>query len=191
MNNKNQMLRNTLHQFNVLTDEEFEQFLSVTQLQEFKKKDYLLCEGNYHNGLYFVIEGVVGLFELNNDREVYLEFFLPTSFATDLESLTAQTVTRKNLVALDDCKTFFLPRKALLALYDVSPSYERLGRKMLEHIITQQHTLTSVIKSLSPKEQYDFIVNNRPELLQMVSLKHLASYLGLARETLSRIRSKR
>ncbi len=190
MNNENQILHTTLNQFNTLTDEEFEQFLAVTQLQEFKKKEHLLREGNYHNGLYFVIEGVVGLFELTNGKEVYLDFFLSTNFATDLESLTSQTVARKNLVALDDCRTFFLPRKELLKLYDVSPAYERLGRKMLEHIITEQHKLTSVIKSLSPKEQYDYIENNRPELLQTVSLSHLASYLGLARETLSRIRGK-
>ncbi|QCW99431.1 Crp/Fnr family transcriptional regulator [Aggregatimonas sangjinii] len=190
MKAESQILRNTLNQFNILTDDEFEQFLNVTDLQQFKKKEYLLRQGNYHSGLFFVIEGVVGLYELMNDKEVYLDFFLTTSFATDLESLTSQTVARKNLVALDDCKTFFLSRKELLKLYDVSPAYERLGRKMLEHIVTQQRKLTSVIKTLSPKEQYEYIENNRPELLQMVSLSHLASYLGLARETLSRIRAK-
>ena len=190
MDKEDIILRDTLKKFNDLTDKEFDQFLSISQRQNFKKKEYLLREGHYHHGLYFVIDGTVGLFELTDGKENYLDFFLPTGFATDLESLTSQNISRKNLIALSDCKTFYIPRKELLQLYEVSPAYDRLGRKMLEHIVTEQHKLTSVIKSLVPKEQYAYIEENRPELLQKVSLKHLASYLGLARETLSRIRAK-
>lgn len=187
----NQILSEALNRFNELTNEQFERFLAVTEFQEYRKNDYLLQYGNYHNGLYFVIDGTVGLFELADAKENYLDFFLSKEFATDLESLTTKTLSKKNLVALSDCAVFFIPRNSLLELYDVSSCYERLGRKMLEHIVTQQHKLTTVLKTLSPKDKYAFVLENRPELLQQVAIKHLASYLGMARETLSRIRGQR
>ncbi len=191
MKEPHHLLRETLDGFHTLKDEEFERFLAITQHQTFKKKSYLLHQGNYHSGIYFIISGAVGLYEFENGKENFLDFFLKKAFATDLESLSAQKVSKKNLRALSDCETFFIPRNSLLELYNVSHAFERLGRKMLEHIITEQHKFINVIKSLTPQEQYRYIERNRPELLQQVSLKHLASYLGLARETLSRIRAQK
>ncbi|GMN05374.1 hypothetical protein MTsPCn5_07620 [Croceitalea sp. MTPC5] len=137
-----------------------------------------------------MVDGTIGLFEVTDGREDYLEFFLLGSFACDLESLSTQTTSKKNLMAMSDCSVLYIPRAKLLELYEVSPSYERLGRKMLEHLVASQHQFAAILKNLSPQEKYAFIKEKRPQLLQQVPLKYLASYLGLARETLSRIRKK-
>lgn len=192
MNTENETsLRLTLNKFNELNDIEFSEFLKVCEYQEFLKKDYLLKSGNYNNGIFFVISGAVGLFELIDGKEMYQNFFLEGEFANELKSLTTKTQSTKNLIALTKTTSFYLSRKKLLELYDKSVSFERLGRKILEYILNGQNEISSVLQSLKPEERYEYLENKRPKLLKLIPLTFLASYLGLARETLSRIRAKK
>lgn len=185
------ILRNTLDKFNALSDTEFSEFLAVCEHKDFSKKEYLLKSGNYNYGIYFVISGAVGLFELIDGKEIYQNFFLEHEFANELKSLTTQTPSAKNLIALVDTICFYLSRKELLKLYERSASFERLGRKLLEHILNGQNEISYVLQSLKPEERYEYLENKRPKLLNTIPLTYLASYLGLARETLSRVRSKK
>ncbi len=185
------ILRKTLDKFNVLSDIEFSDFLNICEYKEFAKKQYLLKAGNYNHGIYFLISGAVGLFEVIDGREMYQNFFLAREFANELKSLTTQIPSTKNLIALDDTKLFYLSRKKLLELYEKSVSFERLGRKLLEHLLNSQNEISYVLQSLKPEQRYAYLENKRPSLLKNIPLTLLASYLGLARETLSRIRAKR
>lgn len=185
------ILRKTLDKFNVLSDIEFSDFLNICEYKEFAKKQYLLKAGNYNHGIYFLISGAVGLFEVIDGREMYQNFFLAREFANELKSLTTQIPSTKNLIALDDTKLFYLSRKELLELYEKSVSFERLGRKLLEHLLNSQNEISYVLQSLKPEQRYAYLENKRPSLLKNIPLTLLASYLGLARETLSRIRAKR
>ena len=185
------ILRNTLNKFNALTDTEFSEFLTVCEYRGFLKKEYLLKSGNHNHGIYFVISGAVGLFELIDGKEMYQNFFLEYEFANELKSLTTQTPSTKNLIALVDTTCFHLSRKELLKLYEKSVSFERLGRKLLEHVLSGQNEISCVLQSLKPEERYKYLENKRPKLLNTIPLTYLASYLGLVRETLSRIRSKK
>lgn len=185
------ILRKTLDKFNVLNDTEFSDFLDVCEYKEFAKKQYLLKAGNYNHGIYFLISGAVGLFELIDGKEMYQNFFFENEFANELKSLTTKTPSTKNLIALSDTTLFHLSRKELLKLYEKSVSFERLGRKLLEHLLNAQNEISYVLQSLKPEERYAYLENKRPNLLNTIPLTYLASYLGLARETLSRIRAKR
>ncbi len=185
------ILRNTLDKFNVLNDTEFSEFLNVCKYEAFSKREFLLKSGNYNHGIYFVLSGSVGLFELIDGKEMYQNFFLKNEFAHELKSLTTQVPSTKNLLALSDTTAFHLSRKELLKLYEKSASFERLGRKLLEHILNGQNEISSVVQSLKPEERYLYLENNRPNLLNTIPLTYLASYLGLARETLSRIRARK
>ncbi len=192
MNLENEIsLRQTLDRFNVLSDVEFSEFLKVCEYREFSKKDYLLKSGNYNHGIYFIISGVVGLFELIDGEKMYQNFFLENEFANELKSLSTQTPSTKNLIALTTINSFYLNRKKLLELYDKSASFERLGRKLLEHILNGQNEISYVLQSLKPEKRYEYLEIERPELLKSIPLTYLASYLGLARETLSRIRARK
>lgn len=185
------LLRITLNNFHSLTDEEFDQFLEVCEFKEIKRKEFVLRQGNYNHGISFVISGAVGLYETIDGRDMYQNFFMENEFAFELKSLTTKTTTVKNLVALSDTKYFFLNRGKLLSLYDLSTSVERLGRKLLEHLLEKQSEISYVLQCLKPEKRYEFLEKHRPKLLRQIPLTYLASYLGLARETLSRIRSKR
>ncbi|WP_108802954.1 Crp/Fnr family transcriptional regulator [Aquimarina sp. Aq107] len=184
-------LRQTLNKFNELSDAEFSEFLKVCEYNEFTKKDFLLKSGNYNHGIYFIISGAVGLYELIDGKDMYQNFFLENEFANELKSLTTQSPSTKNLIALTETKSYHLSRIKLLELYEKSISFERLGRRLLEHILNGQNEISYVLQSLKPEERYEYVENKRPKLLREVPLTYLASYLGLARETLSRIRARK
>ena len=164
------VLRETLTKFNALNDDEFLDFLSACEYREFSRKEYLLKTGQYNNGIYFVISGTVGLFELIDGKEMYQNFFLQGEFANELQSLTTQSHSTKNLIALDATETFHLSRKKLLKLYEKSVSFEKLGRKLLEHVLASQNEIFSLLQSLKPEERYTYIERNRPNLLNSIRL---------------------
>src|SRR5690606_5880255 len=123
----------------------------------FKKKDYLLKAGSYNYGIYFIISGSVGLYELIDDKEIYQNFFLEKDFANELQSLTTQLPSTRNLIALSNTNCYYLSRKELLELYEHSPSFERLGRKLLEHLLNKQNEISNLLQSSKPEERYDYV----------------------------------
>ena len=78
----------------------------------------------------------------------------------------------------------------LLELYNVSAEIESFGRKLLEQLLIAYEEHANLFKIYSPTERYQYLRTNEPEMLQRLSLSQLSSYLGIARETLSRIRKK-
>ena len=78
----------------------------------------------------------------------------------------------------------------LLELYKVSAAVESFGRKLLEQLLIAQEEHTNLFEIYSPTERYQYLQTNKPDILQRISLSQLSSYLGVARETLSRIRNK-
>lgn len=81
-------------------------------------------------------------------------------------------------------------KSKLLDAYKKSQEIEAFGRKLLELIIAKQEEHLDNFKLLTPQQRYENLVLKQPEFLQRVSLTQTASYLGISRETLSRIRGK-
>lgn len=183
-----QQLQRVFNSFHPLTEEEFGHVWKMCEHKSYEKDEYILKEGQVCSGIYFVDSGIVRLFELKDGKEIHKNFFFPGSSATEFTSLTQQVPTQMNLVALEPTKIVFLSRKGLLDLYKVAPAFESMGRKLLEQLVVENSQLASMYTSMTPKERYQHIVDNKPELLQHIPLQYLASYLGMARETLSRIR---
>ncbi|WP_298542159.1 Crp/Fnr family transcriptional regulator [uncultured Aquimarina sp.] len=184
------ILKNTLVNFHKLTDAEFNDFLKITKFKKLKKKEFLLESGHYNPGILFITKGIIGLYEIINTKEVYTSFFLSSDFASEITSLASQKTSTKSMIAITDAEGFYIKRSDLLQLYDKSASFERLGRKLLEHLLSEQHKFTSMLTSLKPEDRYKYILKNNPELIKRIPLQYLASYMGVARETLSRIRKR-
>ena len=81
-------------------------------------------------------------------------------------------------------------KEKLLKLYNASPEIESFGRKLLEQLLISQEEHINLFKLFTPTERYHFLQTNKPQIIQRISLSQLSSYLGVARETLSRIRKK-
>ena len=110
------------------------------------------------------------------------------NFTTNLKSLRTAEPSENTIQAGDNSIVYEFDKDKLLELYKVSAEIESFGRKLLEHLLIAQEEHLNLFKLYTPTERYQYLQKNKPDILQRVSLSQLSSYLGVARETLSRIR---
>lgn len=141
--------------------------------------------------LYFIIEGAVREYIINdkgNDISVWFGF--ENDVAVCLASFISGGSSYTGLQAIEDVKAFGIHRNSLYQLYDEFPEIERLGRLMTERYFVATEAYRRGFHHLSAIQRYDELLTNSPQIIQRIPLTHIASYLGVSLETLSRIRSK-
>lgn len=185
-----QTLKNTFDEILKISDEDWLLFESILKPIYLKKGDFLLKEGQVCKGIYFVSVGALRTYHLHDGKEINTCFNFEYDLLREIESMTNNTPSTKNIQALEDCLVFFINREKLIDLYKKSDFYQTLGRMILEQLAISEQKYSFLLSSYSPKERYLQILENQPELIQRVSLQHLASYLGISRESLSRIRKR-
>jgi CRP-like cAMP-binding protein len=152
-----------------------------------KKDDCLIREGQVCRIFYFIGEGAFRHYKVQESgEEATLNLFLATEWMLEYKSFMAQQPSQNIIQAVTDSEVFSLSMWDFHDLVRLSESYLRLGR-ILENAIRNQDFQHN---RLSPEEKYEHLLLTRPELLQHFPLKHIASYLGMTPETLSRIRKK-
>jgi CRP-like cAMP-binding protein len=108
-------------------------------------------------------------------------FFYKLAFGGRPSQKAIEIIEEAELIATDAAQLF--------ELYDSRPGVERLFRKIFEDCYVDTINRLESIQFHSAKERYIALLNEQPNLLQRVSLKHIASYLGISQVTLSRIRA--
>ena len=185
-----QSLQNKINHVSPVTEDDWDVFASILRPVAFAKGDTMLTEGHVCRGIYFVNQGAFRTYHLKNGNEIHTAFYFENDFVQDIDSLTHGTPSQINIVALEDAQTLFIPKDDMLALYERAPSFQRLGREVLALMAISEKKYVTLFTDFQPKERYEHVVAHYPELIQRVPLQYLASFLGIARETLSRIRKR-
>ena len=161
----------------------------IGKLQEvfLKKKKYLLKEGEVCQVVYFVQKGSLRQYYRDLEaNEVVINLFIEQGWVLDHASFTGQKSSKNYIEACEDSLLFGISIHDIHALIASYPSFLSLGR-ILE--TTARDPLYSNPR-ISPEEKYLHLLQNQPKLLQKFQLRHIASYLGITPETLSRVRRK-
>ena len=152
------------------------------------KDEWLLREGQTARSIFYIESGLVRSVRLEDGRDINLDFSLEGDYVTHLRSLRSPGPADYGLQAMEPASLIELNGAALFDLYRRSPEIESFGRQIVEGLLIRQEAQAHLFRLQSPAERYRYIADNSPALLQRVSLTNLASYLGVSRETLSRIR---
>jgi CRP-like cAMP-binding protein len=107
-----------------------------------------------------------------------------------MKSLSQLTPSHLNITANEISVVIRLYKEKLIALYDQSIELQTLGRAILESMVVNESTWKEMYTLYDPKERYEFLLARAPEIILRFPLQHIASFLGIRRETLSRIRGK-
>ena len=182
------MLKQELDLVHPLSNEHYELFISTCKAISYKRKEIVLQEGEICKGVFFIKRGLLAIYELKDDKEIYTDFFFENEVASEVSSLAEQKPSRQFMTALEETEVLFCARERLLALYQQAPDFQEFGRKVLEKLLIKKTNYSSILSSLSAKEKYEYIILENPKLAQRIPLQYLSSYLGISRETLSRIR---
>lgn len=173
-----------------LSDNEVQYVKGLLDLKTFKKKEYLLKEGEVSNEFYFNLEGCVRLYYNVNGEEKSAFFFSENQFVSSYESYVKQIPSKHNLQAIERTTVVVLDIKNAFKLLDYSPKFELLARLMMEEELIIYQTLVSSYITLSPEERYSNFIENNNVLLQRLPQHYIASYLGVSPESLSRIKKR-
>ena len=183
-----QQLRAHFEKIIPLTDEEFARVLACFTLKRFKKHQFIIQQGELVKYNYFVVAGLLKLVYTDAAGKAHiLSFALEDWWETDFPAYYTQAPATFSLECLEDTDVLCLSLADFHALCAELPQLARffLQKSMLGAIATQQRLLS--LLTTSAKERYEQLLQKYPALGQRISKKLLASYLGVSRETLSRL----
>jgi CRP-like cAMP-binding protein len=169
----------------------FDKLFEIAIQREFTKGEVILRQGQICKTIMFVEKGYLRTFIDKDGTEINTDFTFEGNFTTNLKSLRSASLADTSIQAGEITIIYEFDKDRLLELYKVSPEIESFGRKLLEQLLITQEEHANLFKIYSPTERYRYLQANKSEILQRVSLSQLSSYLGVARETLSRIRKNK
>jgi CRP/FNR family transcriptional regulator len=179
-----------LKQTEFLTDADCDLFVRDLRIETFASKQYFLEEGRVCQKLGFINAGNFRTYYLLDGKEINTHFALQDQFVTDFKSFLTGQPSRYFIEAIDPAEIVVFNSAVLQAAYAQSPRWEKFGRLMAEAAFRESMQRTEAFLFYNAEERYRLLLEHRPDILQTIPLQYIASYLGIEKESLSRIRKK-
>lgn len=183
----NLALKNFLSQYAAFTEVELESIIKKFRSRSLKKNDYLLTQGDICKDLVFVQEGCLRLYYLKDDVEVSVWFAFPQSSAIEMYSFISEKPSNYFLQAIEDSDVLYLPKAELNILYIQQPKMQEMMRNFWEDVILNLIERFTALQTDSAEKRYLHLLK-KPDYLETIPQKYLASFIGVTPTSLSRIR---
>ncbi len=156
-----------------------------------KKNNILLQQGDICKNFYFVIEGCIRTYFISKEGyEKTRYIMLAPSMGTALTSFINQQPSAEILDAPEDSLLYAIDYNDFKYLISTMPQWAQFYQSILEMAYTFQNKKIESLVTLSAKQRYEQLMQENPAIIQTLSNKIVASYLDMAQETLSRLKSK-
>ena len=185
------MFRKKIDELITITDEEFEYCKTLFLPKKLRKKYFLLQEGEVCRYTAFVEKGILRTYSVDDKgAEHILQFGMEGWWSADLYSFFTKEPSVFNTEAVEECELLLITQPSWDLLLEKIPAFERYFRILLQNnlIATQRRLMGSL--SETAEQKYLKLIDSYPDFVQRVPQHMIASYLGITRETLSRIRSQ-
>jgi len=165
-----------------------EYLTQILKERHFLKREYLLKAGHICRSICFVEKGLFRCFYHKGEHEVCSWFMREGEVIVSVESFFEQRESYESIQALEDSAVYYIQHSELEHLYRAYPEFNFIARVLLQKYYTLSEQRLYAMRLQSAGERYHYLLENEPELVLRVSNTDLASYLGISRETVSRIR---
>jgi CRP-like cAMP-binding protein len=185
------LILKNISRFISLTEEEQRLFTSLIKIKKLRRKQFLLQEGDVSRYQYFINKGCLRTYTVDEKgQEHVIQFAIEDWWTGDMYSFLTQTPAKMNIEAIEDTELLCIDNPSLEILYQKVPKFERFFRLLLQNafIANQRRIIESM--SLTADDRYCKFIERYPLMEPRLPLKHIASYLGITPESLSRIRSQ-
>lgn len=153
-----------------------------------ERNDYLMVPGNIENALYYILEGSVRIFMIEENEEHTIRFGYKKSLVTSLDSFLNDQKTVFYIQAIKKTHYRSISKKAFFNLIEKNEANRNLWIKLLESFVIQQMERETDLLTNAPEERYLRVLKRSPQLFQEIPHKYIASYLRMSPETLSRLK---
>lgn len=182
-----QLLKNTFDTFFNAPIETWDEFVSHCEVVQFKKDEVIKAENSHERYFYFILKGSVGIFLWKENNFVCLDFAFDRQFCADYMSLLTKQVTPLQVVALENTEML----RMTTAQYDKlteEPVGKIIRRVAAEMSFVGKQQQQIQLLTLSAKERYRIMLQTFPNIQNRIAQNHIASYLGITPQSLSRIK---
>ncbi|TDW51805.1 CRP-like cAMP-binding protein [Flavobacterium sp. 270] len=182
------ILKEHVSKIATLTDEQFDYFFSHFKTETFKKGQAIISEGQEVDKEYFVLSGCLKAFYVNDEVKMYiLQFAMPTWWASDYAALYNKTNATINVDCVSDVEILSLSNADREKICSEIHQIEHFFRwRTNRGYVASQKRLLSFMNN-DTKTRYEELLKLYPALYNIVPKHLIAAYLGVSRETLSRL----
>jgi CRP-like cAMP-binding protein len=168
----------------------FQDFSKLMTFQELPNKHILHSEGTVCDNFYIIHKGLARAYYFKDAKDITAHFAVENTSITAIDSFIQRKKSRYNIELLENTSLSYVNYYDWKKLSEEKPHYEKYARIFLESIYIDIAERIEDLLFHSAKERYKKISTKFPNLLQRVNLGHIASYIGITQETLSRIRAE-
>ncbi len=169
--------------------EVWESFTSLCKEVKFKKNEIIKSSGQTERYAYFILEGACGVLLWQENNYVCLDIVLENNFFADHMSLITNQPSPLETIALENTTALRISELNIEKLKN-SPFGKMLFLLGAENSFVEKQQQQIDLLTKTAEQRYDELIQKSPVLIQRIAQKHIASYLGITTQSLSRIRNK-
>ena len=174
-----------------LDEKEKQFFISLLHYRKLKKGEILLNFGEVSKYNYFIISGCLRNYSIDEYGGEHIISFAPADWWTsDLYSYLTETPSELIIDALLPTEIFEIRKEDMENIFTSIPKFERFFRILFQNSIVNHLLRIKEVMSIPAEERYLQFIKRYPNIYKEIPLKHIASYLGISPEFLSKIRNK-
>jgi CRP-like cAMP-binding protein len=174
-----------------ITDNEFADTISYFTELNLQKGDFFVKQDKICRHIAFILKGTLRTYYINDKAEETTSCFCTeNNLTTSYKSFILQQPSNLILQAIEETQLLVIEYENLQKLYAKSTVWQTIGRAVAEreYIVMEQYA--SILNNETAKEKYLRLLKEQPNVLQKANIEDIASYLGVTRRTLSRIRQE-
>ena len=174
-----------------ITKDELTVILAKYNKVTFTKNEYLLKEGQVEKKYWFIESGFVRSYVIDTEgNDITFNLYSSTDVVIDYPSIFFFAPTRENIQALTDCVCWEINFEDFQEMFNNILSFREQQRGLLvgSYFALKEHSISLIADQA--KDRYLRLLKEKPQIIQNVSLKHIATYLGITDTSLSRIRKE-
>ena len=182
--------RELARKYSTMTHDELDILESILVRKTYHKGEIILAEGDICREFLYIHKGMLRQFYFKKDKQLTEHIGVEGGMFMSIESLFKEEPTHLQIEALENTIVFALPKKNLeeVALHNVN--IQILYRKILEESLIQSQIHADLVRFESAYDRYKKLCHLQPQIIMRAPLLHIASYLQMTPETLSRVRAQ-
>ncbi len=180
-----------LNSITPISDKEFENYSQYFTNRSLPKNTYFVVQGKICQEIAFIKKGTLRTYYINEkSEEVTSCFCQENNLTTSYKSFVSQQPSELSIQTIEDSELLVIDYSDLKHLYQQSVIWLNIGRIIAERQYLVMEQYASVLCNESAKEKYLRLLKEQPSIVNKASINDIASYLGITRRTLSRIRKE-
>jgi CRP-like cAMP-binding protein len=182
-------LRSFLNTLAPLDAQEWRSLNDIVYTKHFGKREVFNAAGRPCKTVGFILEGCFRWVKNHNGEERTFDFAIENEFVTDYHSIITKRPSQVDILSVESSTVACIDAAQLLALFDSSWAWQKIGRHLAEYAAcySMERLLASYYET--PQTRYERLITESPELFLRIPHHILANYLGMTKETLSRLRN--